>query len=205
MLVTRTGGQLELTHGLIPGPEDHLSHDKCSVSICRTNKRTQTLGHYSVSTPAALTPAGCTTIDVNINHLELASDPQVKGLVLHRTGFTSHASHTLGVPRAATWALVVKNPPANAGDIRNAELILGLGRSPGGGHGRSLQYSCLENPMDRRAWWATVRGITKSQTRLKRLSTRTCKSTHTADWLAINFEAPKNPLGSIICWDNSQS
>ena len=114
---------------LIPGLEDHLSHDKCSVNICRTNKRTQTFGHYSVSTPAALTPAGCTTIDVNINHLELASDPQVKGLVLHWTGFTSHASHTLGVPRAATWALVVKNPPANAGDIRNAELILGLGRS----------------------------------------------------------------------------
>ena len=189
---------------LIPGLEDHLSHDKCSVNICRTNKRTQTFGHYSVSTPAALTPAGCTTIDVNINHLELASDPQVKGLVLHWTGFTSHASHTLGVPRAATWALVVKNPPANAGDIRNAELILGLGRSPGGGHGDSLQYSCLENPMDRGAWWAAVHR-SQSRTQLKRLSTHTCKSTHTADWLAINFEVPTNPLGSIIFWDNSQS
>jgi len=45
---------------------------------------------------------------------------------------------------------MVKNPPANAGDPR--DLIPGLGRSPGGGHGNPLQYSCLENPMDRRAW-----------------------------------------------------
>ena len=48
-------------------------------------------------------------------------------------------------------ALVVKNPPANAGDIRDGGLIPGLGRSPGGGHGNPLQYSCLENPMDRGA------------------------------------------------------
>ena len=57
-----------------------------------------------------------------------------------------------------TWAsqevLLVKNPPANIGDIRNVDLIPGLGRSPGGGHGNSLQYSCLQNPMDRGAWWA---------------------------------------------------
>ena len=52
--------------------------------------------------------------------------------------------------------LVVKNPPANAGDIRDAGLIPGLGRSPGGGNGNPLQYSCLENPMDRGAWRATV-------------------------------------------------
>ena len=49
--------------------------------------------------------------------------------------------------------LVVKNPPANAGDVRDAGSILGSGRSPGGGHGHPLQYSCLENPMDRGAWW----------------------------------------------------
>ena len=61
-------------------------------------------------------------------------------------------------------ALVVKNPPANAGDIRDVGLILGLGRSPGGGYGNPLQYSCLENPMDGGAWWATVHGVTKSQT-----------------------------------------
>ena len=60
---------------------------------------------------------------------------------------------------------VVKNPPANAGDIRDPVSIPGLGRSPGEGNGNLLQYSCLENPMDRGAWQATVHGITKSQTR----------------------------------------
>ena len=61
-------------------------------------------------------------------------------------------------------ALVVKNLPASAGDIRNMGSIPGLGRFLGGGHGNPLQYSCLENPMDRRAWWVTVHRITKSQT-----------------------------------------
>ena len=68
--------------------------------------------------------------------------------------------------------LVVKNSPANAGDIRDVGSNLGLGRSPRRGHGKPLQSSCLENPMDREAWWATVHGITKSWTQLKRLSTR---------------------------------
>ena len=53
-------------------------------------------------------------------------------------------------------ALVVKNPLANAGDVRDTGSILGSGRSPGGGHGNPLQYSCLENYMDREVWWATV-------------------------------------------------
>ena len=53
---------------------------------------------------------------------------------------------------------VVKNPPANAGDSGS---IPGLGRSPAGGNGNLLQYSCLENPMDRGAWWATVDGVTE--------------------------------------------
>ena len=61
-------------------------------------------------------------------------------------------------------ALVVKNPPANAGDLRDIGLIPGTGRSPGGGHGNPLQYACLENPMDRGAWQTTVHGVTKSQT-----------------------------------------
>ena len=56
---------------------------------------------------------------------------------------------------------MVKNPPASAGDSGNTGPIPGLGRSPGGGHGNSLQYSCLENPMDRGAWWAIVQGVTK--------------------------------------------
>ena len=54
-----------------------------------------------------------------------------------------------------------KNLPANAGDLRDASSIPGLGRSPGEGHGHPLQYSCLENPMDRGAWWATVHRGTK--------------------------------------------
>ena len=61
---------------------------------------------------------------------------------------------------------MVKNPPANAGDPRDVGSIPGSGRSPGEGHGNPLQYSGLENLMDRGAWWATVEGITKSQTRL---------------------------------------
>ena len=68
---------------------------------------------------------------------------------------------------ASQVVLVVKNLPACAGDIRDSGSILGLGRSPGGGHGNPLQYSCLENPMDRGAWWATIHGVSKSQTGLK--------------------------------------
>ena len=59
--------------------------------------------------------------------------------------------------------LVVKNPPANAGDLRDMGMSPGSGRSPAGGHGNPLQYSCLENPTDRGAWWATVHGVAKSQ------------------------------------------
>ena len=66
-------------------------------------------------------------------------------------------------------ALVVKNPLANAGDTRDVGSIPGSGRFPGGGHGNPLQYSCLENPMDRGALWATVHRVT-SQAQLKGLS-----------------------------------
>ena len=57
----------------------------------------------------------------------------------------------------------VKSPPAN---VEDAGMIPGCRRSPGEGHGNPLQYSCLGNPMDRGAWWATVHGVTKSRTRL---------------------------------------
>ena len=77
---------------------------------------------------------------------------------------------TRGVSAWALVVLVVKNPPASAGDIRDASVIPGSGRSPGGGHGNPLQYSCLENPMDRGAWWTTVHEAVKSQTQLKGLS-----------------------------------
>ena len=59
---------------------------------------------------------------------------------------------------------VVKNLPANVGDARDMGLISGSGRSPGEGNGNPLQYSCLENSMDREAWWARVHRVTKSQT-----------------------------------------
>ena len=63
-------------------------------------------------------------------------------------------------------AQTVKTPPANAGAAGNVGLIPGWGGSPGGGHGNLLQYSCLENPMDRGAWLATVNGVAKSWTQL---------------------------------------
>ena len=62
---------------------------------------------------------------------------------------------------------MVKNPPTNAGDIRDVGSIPGLGRCPGGGHDNPLQYSYLENPMDREAWQVTIHRVSKSRTRLK--------------------------------------
>ena len=69
--------------------------------------------------------------------------------------------------RASQVALMVKNLPANAGDVRDTGLIPGLGRSPGEGHANLLWYSCLKNPMDRGAWQATVHRVTKSWIQLK--------------------------------------
>ena len=70
--------------------------------------------------------------------------------------------------------LAVKNPPASAGDLG---LIPFREDSPGGGHGNPLQYSCLENPMDRGAWWATVHGVSKSRTLLNDLAHKNAKTT----------------------------
>ena len=64
---------------------------------------------------------------------------------------------------------MVKNLPANAGDERDTGSISGSGRSPGERNGNPLDYSCLENPKDRGAWWVTVHGVTKNQTRLSDL------------------------------------
>ena len=61
---------------------------------------------------------------------------------------------------------MVKNPPVSAGDARDAGSIPGSGRSPGEGNGNPLQYSCLENSMDRGAWWAIVHGVSESQIQL---------------------------------------
>ena len=76
-------------------------------------------------------------------------------------------THYKGLPQ---W-LSGKDSACNAGAAGDTGSILGSGRSPEEGHGNPLQYSCLENPMDRGAWRATVHGVTQSQTRLKRLST----------------------------------
>ena len=71
-----------------------------------------------------------------------------------------------GLSWASQVALVVNSPPAKGGDIRDVGLIPGSGRSPGGEHGNPLQYSRLENPLDRGAWRAAVHGVTESQTGL---------------------------------------
>ena len=72
--------------------------------------------------------------------------------------------------QGASWvAKLVKNPPASAGE---AGSIPGLGRSPGGGHGNPLQYSCLGNPMDRGVWWATVHGVAKESDMTEQLNSR---------------------------------
>ena len=91
----------------------------------------------------------------------------------HNKGFLVFNWHIIALG-ASQAALVVKNPAAYAEDIRDVGSIPGSGRSAGGGRGNPLQYSCLENPMDREAWRATVCGVTKSQTQLKKLSMHAC-------------------------------
>ena len=68
------------------------------------------------------------------------------------------------------WWFSSQDSACNTGDTGNAGWIPGLERSPGGGHGNPLQHSCLESPMDRETWWATVRRVAKSRTRLEQLS-----------------------------------
>ena len=113
------------------------------------------------------------------------------------------------IKRVKYWSLVVKNSPANVGDVRVVGSIPGSGRSPGGGHGNPLQYFCLKNPMDRGNWQATIHGITKSWTRLS-LHTHThththptqavitevagiCQASHSRGFLAPNI------LSSVLC------
>ena len=97
--------------------------------------------------------------------------------VRHCVSFWRYTSkQNITCPQRASWvALVVKNPPANARDAGDRGSNPGLGRSPCGGNGSPLQYSCLENPVDRGTWWATARGVTESDT----LKTHTHTHTHT--------------------------
>ena len=81
------------------------------------------------------------------------------------------------IPRWCSWY-----PACQCGDIRDTGSIPGLERSPGGGNGNPLQCSCLDNPMDRRAWWAAIHGVTESWTWLKQLSTHSqTSSQHSCD------------------------
>ena len=86
--------------------------------------------------------------------------------------------------KASQVAIVVKNLPVNAGNIRDVGSVPGLGRSSGGGHSNPLQYSCLENPMDRGTWRATAHRVARSQTQLKQLSMHVPKERATlgSDW-----------------------
>ena len=91
-----------------------------------------------------------------------------------KLSFPGNYTWLLSIEPLQLWAsqvvLVVKKPPADAGDLRDVGLVPGSGRFPRGGHGNPLQYSCLENPMDRGAWWAIVHRVTKIRTQLKQLS-----------------------------------
>ena len=93
---------------------------------------------------------------------------------LGRSGIAESQGRCMGFEGSA----VVRNLPASAGDAGVVGLTPGSGRSPGGGNGNPLQYSCLENSMDRRAWWATVHGVAKSQIQLS-LRVHSCTYTHT--------------------------
>ena len=88
-------------------------------------------------------------------------------------------------------ALAIKNLPANAGDARDSGSVPGSGRFPGGRHGSSLQYSCLENPMDRGILQTTVHNVARSQTWLKQLNMHACIHlcivSHSVQWACIHF------------------
>ena len=93
------------------------------------------------------------------------------------------------------WSLNDKEFACQAGGLGS---IPGLGRSPGGGHGNPLKYSCLENPVDRGAWWAAVHRIAQSQTRLKQLSMRAC--TGEGNGNPLQYSCRKNPRDGEAWW-----
>ena len=108
---------------------------------------------------------GTATYPLQYSGLENSMDGEawhatVHGVPKSRTGL-SDFHFSIYILWASQVVLVVKNLPANAGDARDAVSILGSRRSPGVGNDNPLQYSCLENPMDREAWWATAQGLQK--------------------------------------------
>ena len=110
---------------------------------------------------------------------------------------------TEGAPAAGSSqvALVVENPPANAGGIGDLGLIPGPGRSPGGGHGNPLQYSCLENPRAREAWRATVRRVTQSRTRLSDLAAAAAVQLYGDEKCSpLQYSCLENPMDGGAWW-----
>ena len=101
-------------------------------------------------------------------------------------------SCTLNTQWASQAAPVVKNLPAKAGDVGDSVSIFMSGRSPGGGHNNRLQYFCMENPMDRGAWWSAVPGVTESRTWLKQLTTAQHTHIHGGD---------REPIRSMCIYD----
>ena len=92
-------------------------------------------------------------------------------------GWPASSNAFYSIPKGFPGGSVVKNPPANAGATEDSGLIPGLGRFPGEGIGNPLQYSCLENPMNRGVWWATAHGISKES--------------DTTEWLSMHTHIPK--------------
>ena len=114
-------------------------------------------------------------------------------LLHHRWRFSKCLSLRLGFPGGS----VVKNSPVNAGDTGS---IPRLGRSPEGGNGNLHQYFCLENSMDRGAWWATVHGVTKSWTQLSmhaRTHTHICLIIY---WISIAYFTQLAPITDLNSW-----
>ena len=105
-------------------------------------------------------------------------------------------------------SLVIKNPPAKTGDIRHLGLIPGSGRSLGGGNGNPLQYSCLEDSMDRGAWRATVQGVTKSRTQMSTqehhmpwwmlAELNICFFQDTTTWVTISFSESRSVVSNSL-------
>ena len=107
-----------------------------------------------------------------------------------------------GLYQASQVELGVKNPPANAGDIRDVSLIPGSGRSPGGGNGTPLQFYCLENPMDRGAWQATAHGVAQSRARLSDFTLINFYSSHIS--ISRPFKQTNKKLLAVIPnWSSS--
>ena len=110
--------------------------------------------------------------------------------------FQKHFGTKQDVLGASQVVLVVKNPPANAGDIRDRSSIPGSGRSPVGEKGNPLQYSCLENPMDRGAWQTTVHRVAKSRRQMKQLSTHTSEGILVTQTI-VKACSPKRIIGLL--------